>query len=339
MKVTLWQNLAAAFVLAATGAVAQQGNLENPANGSTQSGIGMFSGWVCEADVLEIEFEDGSRFAGAYGTERSDTEGPCGDTDNGFGLLYNFNLLGSGEHTVKLLADGEVVKRRTFNVVRPSTGDYTTGLEATVTVPDFPQAGHSVTLAWSEAQQNFVITGEQEPQQVDSGVVFEYGAVAAQWDGGIKGFDEGIDYNECVESSGCPNMDWAIVDDGERGEVLEIEHTGSGFAGLYIQAFDPGLDMTDYADGSVNFDVKVVKQGLNSAGFIMKVDCIYPCGSEEQTVGRAGLRGWESVSVPVSDLVGSGLKLETVTTGLTIWPVAGEQEGMIYRLDNIYWEK
>ena len=330
--------LVAAFIGQTQVAMAQQGRIENPAEGSTQSGIGLISGWRCDADVLEIEFEDGSRSIAAYGTARGDTESACGDSDNGFGLLYNFNLLGTGEHTIKALADGEVFRETTFNVLRPSTGEFATGLEAEVVVQDFPQPGHSVTLEWSQGQQNFNIIAEAEPQQVESGVVFEYGQVAPQWTGGIKGFDEGIDYNECVESSGCPNMDWAIVDDEERGEVLEVQHTGSGFAGIYIQAFDPGLDMTEYAAGTVNFDIKVVEGG-SSTGFTMKIDCIYPCGSAEQSLGRVGFGGWETVSVPISDLTSSGLQLETVTTGLTIFPNSGRQTGMIYRLDNIYWEK
>ena len=75
------------------------GDLENPGAASFQSGLGLISGWVCEAEAVEIEL-NGVPQAAAYGTERLDTESACGDTDNGFGLLFNWNLLGDGEHEV-----------------------------------------------------------------------------------------------------------------------------------------------------------------------------------------------------------------------------------------------
>ena len=77
-----------------------QGYLENPGPESFQSGIGVISGWVCEAEEIVIEL-NGAPQAVAYGTERLDTARVCGDTDNGFGLLFNWNLLGDGEHTVR----------------------------------------------------------------------------------------------------------------------------------------------------------------------------------------------------------------------------------------------
>ena len=81
-----------------------EGSLENPGAASPQSGIGLISGWVCEAEEVEIEIETARgttvRQEAAYGTERLDTAAECGDTDNGFGLLFNWNLLGDGEHEV-----------------------------------------------------------------------------------------------------------------------------------------------------------------------------------------------------------------------------------------------
>jgi len=71
---------------------------------SFQSGIGVISGWVCEADTVEIEL-NGVPHEAAYGTERVDTQGACGDTDNGFGLLFNWNLLGDGEYVVIATVD------------------------------------------------------------------------------------------------------------------------------------------------------------------------------------------------------------------------------------------
>ena len=70
------------------------GYLENPGPASFQSGLGVISGWVCAADTVEIEL-NGVPHEAAYGTERADTQGACGDSDNGFGLLFNWNLLGT----------------------------------------------------------------------------------------------------------------------------------------------------------------------------------------------------------------------------------------------------
>ena len=91
------------------------GVLENPGDGSSQSGVGVISGWVCEADEVVIEF-NGVAQPVAYGTERLDTQGVCGDTNNGFGLLFNWNLLGNGEHTVVALVDGVELGRATVTV-------------------------------------------------------------------------------------------------------------------------------------------------------------------------------------------------------------------------------
>ena len=59
-----------------------------------------------------------AQFAG-YGAERLDTATECGDTDNGFGLLLNWNRLGNGEHSVVAKADGVELGRATVRVTDP----------------------------------------------------------------------------------------------------------------------------------------------------------------------------------------------------------------------------
>ena len=83
-----------------------QATLENPQPDSFQSGIGLISGWACNAQQIEITFNGGPPVEASYGTSRSDTQATCGDADNGFGLPFNWNLLGDGVHTVQALADG-----------------------------------------------------------------------------------------------------------------------------------------------------------------------------------------------------------------------------------------
>ena len=165
-------------VRTANAAVAQadgpSGLLENPFSGSFQSGIGLFSGWVCDASQVEIEIDGDPplTFMAGYGTDRIDTTGVCGDSDNGFGLLFNWNLLGGGtrggtrggtQHTVRALADGVEFDRATFTVTTLGT-EFVRGAEGECVVPNFPAPGETVTLMWQESMQNFVITDYQQPQ-------------------------------------------------------------------------------------------------------------------------------------------------------------------------------
>ena len=141
--------------------------LENPQPDSFQSGIGVISGWACEATQIEIAFDGGAPTTAAYGTSRGDTQSVCGDTDNGFGLTFNWNLLDDGEHTVRALADG--VEFATVTVTVTTLGAaFLEGKDAHVFVNDFPEKGTAVQLKWQEAQQNFVITHQSarpKPQQ------------------------------------------------------------------------------------------------------------------------------------------------------------------------------
>ena len=92
-----------------------QAVLENPSLGSSQSGIGIISGWACEAQEIVIELA-GTPVPAAYGTPRGDTHGVCGDSNNGFVLLVNWNNLGPGAHEIRALADGVEFARTTVRV-------------------------------------------------------------------------------------------------------------------------------------------------------------------------------------------------------------------------------
>ena len=141
--------------------------LENPAPGSFQSGIGVISGWVCEASQIEIEFNNdaANRWPAGYGTRRTDTQGECGDTDNGFGLLFNWNKLGDGVHTVRVFADGSEFAQATVTVTTLGQ-EFRTGLSQEMTLPDFPEVGTDAILVWQEAQQNFVIAAAEPTQRL-----------------------------------------------------------------------------------------------------------------------------------------------------------------------------
>ncbi len=149
------------------GARLEERVLENPRAGSMQSGLGVISGWVCETEQIEIEFTHGtsgavSRWTAGYPTSRGDTRAVCEDDgENGFSLLFNWNLLGAGRHLVRALADGAEFARRSVTASTLGLGPFPRGLTGEFVLPDFPQAGQETTIRWEESLQNFVITGAE----------------------------------------------------------------------------------------------------------------------------------------------------------------------------------
>ena len=148
---------------------AVHGFLENPSLGSYQSGISAVSGWVCDAEEIIIEL-NGTEWKAGYGTTRTDTQGECGDTDNGFSLLFNWNLLGDGIHAVKAYADG-VLFASTKVKVTTLGREFLRGVETTGSFDFHPFIDGSddrsddptqdaikyTGLEWWEPIQNFVI--------------------------------------------------------------------------------------------------------------------------------------------------------------------------------------
>ena len=138
-----------------------QQRLENPSPGSFQSGLGVIAGWACDAQLIEVVFDGGldagRRLKAGTGTIREDTQGRCGDTDNGFGLLYNWNRLGDGVHTVRVYADGVEFAAVPFTVTTLGQ-EVQRGVSRTVTIPDFPDMGTDVVVEWQESLQNFALS-------------------------------------------------------------------------------------------------------------------------------------------------------------------------------------
>ena len=142
-------------------ALLAQATLENPQPGSFQSGIGVISGWVCEAERIEIVFDDeATKWQAAYGTSRGDTadEEVCNDDgNNGFGLLFNWNLLEAGRHTVRALADGEEFAHATVTVTTFDDEKFLQDVGRHERLENFPEVGTDSIVAWQTSLQNFVI--------------------------------------------------------------------------------------------------------------------------------------------------------------------------------------
>ena len=153
----LWMPLfALIFILLSSQRLWAQATLENPQSGSFQSGIGLVSGWVFDASRVDIVFDDGLPVEAAYGTSREDTRSTCGDVNNGFGLLFNWNLLGDGQHTVRAFADGVEFGSATVTVTTLGV-EFFQGASGSFQLMDFPEPGTNVIVRWQEGLQNFVI--------------------------------------------------------------------------------------------------------------------------------------------------------------------------------------
>ncbi|MGH7965894.1 MAG: hypothetical protein ACRERD_29430, partial [Candidatus Binatia bacterium] len=126
-----------------------QATLENPPNGSQQSGISVISGWKCTGGTITLVFDGTQTFQAAYGNPRNDTIGVCGDASNGFGLLFNWNLLGDGVHTVSARDNGVEFASATVTVTTLGA-EFRTGLGGQCVVQNFPASGQNSTLTWQQ---------------------------------------------------------------------------------------------------------------------------------------------------------------------------------------------
>jgi len=143
-----------------------KGFLENPRDGSSQSGVGVISGWVCEAELVEVLIwsrgsEDYKREPVSYGTNRVDTAEVCDDADNGFGLLFNWNRLGPGDYIIDVLVDEAWLGRSEITVTTLGE-EFLRGVEGEYVLEDFPYPGSSVVIEWEQSLQNFVISDHHE---------------------------------------------------------------------------------------------------------------------------------------------------------------------------------
>ena len=145
-----------ALFVAATFEAHAIGVLENPQPDANASGIGVISGYHCDAARVDIEIDGRLTYRAGSGTPRADTQARCGRSDTGFSLLINWNTLGTGPHVVRALGDGVEFARVTAHVVTLGA-EFRQGLSGSMRLDNFPQPGKGVIAEWQESQQNFVI--------------------------------------------------------------------------------------------------------------------------------------------------------------------------------------
>ena len=134
--------------------------LEIPAAGSTQSGIGVVSGWSCLGGHLEVEFSeaDGTPIFTdvlPHGAFRDDTQPICEDIYNGFSMPMNWSRLGPGAKTMTLFVNGVERVTRNFSVTTFGPA-FVTDAGGMCTIEDF-RDGQNATFVWQQANQGLVL--------------------------------------------------------------------------------------------------------------------------------------------------------------------------------------
>lgn len=189
----MFKRLAAAFFfLISSVAVAQEAvvTLEEPVKGGIASGITNIRGWaVADAGVDRIELFINGQFYSEipYGGKRRDVESAfpsiLNSINSGFGQTYNYNALGTGQHTFTVRAymnDGQLVEDSAeFTVAALPEPFYPDSAK-----PDFSRAAVSIDkttgkvsisdvsmdsgelvdleLSWSTPTQGYAITSASE---------------------------------------------------------------------------------------------------------------------------------------------------------------------------------
>ena len=145
--------------LFAAWASAEAARLENPENGQFYSGIGIISGWKCDVSgPLTVRIDGGPAAPLVYGSERLDTRQVCGDTNNGFVVLWNWALLGDGRHTARVYDNGNLFAQATFEVGTLGT-EFLRGFEGGNNT-SWP--GADLSFRWNESTQHFEVLGLRE---------------------------------------------------------------------------------------------------------------------------------------------------------------------------------
>jgi hypothetical protein len=228
-----------------------QGALENPVAGSTESGIGVISGWHCTASIITATIDGASLGKAGSGTGRGDTASICGRSDTGYSLLFNYNALTPGSHTLALYADGQLLETRQFNTVQSGGAEFVTGLSKTTTVADFPSSDRTATLQWSQAKQSFVVTG------INAGSIGS-GATDVSSLQGVYNQIVSYSYSGSSCSSGSGTTA-AAVDVMSRGDTVTI---------LAYNAADACAFTLSYVSGNSTSGFNLIGQGFCKSGYL-----------------------------------------------------------------------
>jgi beta-glucanase (GH16 family) len=183
-----------------------------------------------------------------------------------------------------------------------------------------------------------IIVAPPEGEIID---IIKDGAIDATWDAPISAYDQDLNWNSCVAPNGCPNIDWAFVNDSDpdsdglpRGDVLEVTHAETERLAGVIIASTTGVNILSATKGFLKFDLKIIEGG---PGVTFKTDCGHPCAGVDQFHTVSELNKWETVIVPISSLRQGGLELANIRAALVINGTDVQIDDTLtrFRLDNV----
>lgn len=133
-------------------------------------------------------------------------------------------------------------------------------------------------------------------------------------------------------------------EDAGRNKVLDIEYLAAPefFSAVRIRVPESesnALDMSEYANGKIVFDLKVINRGAFDAPLEFTLDCTWPCASTPKFIRADVLNEWKTYEFSVAELIDSGLDIKRTSMGFMLLPEWAKQAGAHYQVDNIRWVK
>ena len=197
-----WQIIGSMAALLLTSLAAHAATLEIPSPQATVSGIGVVSGWKCDAGALTVRFDGGEPIPLLHGAERADVlnAGACDHANVGFLSIMNWGNLDDGEHTAVVYDDGVEFGRSVFTVRRFREA-FVRDVSLTLPVQDFPHQGDNAVFTWSQATQHleladaFAAPTSTDPPNCE-------GWVTGQGDGA---YESAAWVQACLEAGADPN--------------------------------------------------------------------------------------------------------------------------------------
>ena len=225
--------------------------LENPGNGLSYSGVGVISGWKCEAGgPLSAHIYDEDMMLAwpdpiplVYGTQRTDVRdaGACDSADVGFVAIWNWGNLGSdGTYTVVVEEAGMELAQSTVEVtmVGPeSQPQFLSGASGECRIPDFPTPGESTTFEWNQGTQHLEAVSRgpsNDLGECEEGLTVEPGEMCS---GSLVVFGQGVDFSFSVDADGrgCVELNIDVnIDCFNTAEEFENLLSTFGVSGIEV---------------------------------------------------------------------------------------------------------
>lgn len=145
------------------------------------------------------------------------------------------------------------------------------------------------------------------------------------------------------------HVQWRLVDtfDSVHNTAIEVTFNANdpsdlvddnGWFGITVgNTENTTADLSAYADGAISFDMRVVRNGQITDNFDVKMECVYPCTSEEFWVPDGVVLGqWQTHTLSIKRMIETGLDIKKVNNLLIVKPGWGNQRGQyVIELDNI----